>query len=206
MITDNGCVAINNSIDPNASIIIKPFVQHDLETVKDLFTSYHKWLNLNLNFQDYEAEFSNLPGKYASDQGGCLLLAFSCSQEQSLKPIGCLAMRKLNITGDVLSSIRNHLKALSMEEPSPVNDATKCCELKRFFVTPSARGMKVGNSLIMATLQEAKKQGYEYAFLDTLTDRMQGACTLYEKFGFKQTIPYYKTPIVDQTIFYIKHL
>ncbi|PWN32168.1 acyl-CoA N-acyltransferase [Meira miltonrushii] len=206
MVADNKDGATNQSADASNSILIRPFVQDDLETVKDLFTSYYEWLNLDLKFQDYQAEFSNLPGKYASDRGGSLLLAFACLQGQTLEPVGCLAMRRLNITGDIQSSIRNHLETLGVKQSSPVNEATKCCELKRFFVTPSARGIKIGNSLIMATLQEAKKQGYEYAFLDTLVDRMQGACTLYERFGFQQSMPYYQTPLADQTFFYVKRL
>jgi GNAT superfamily N-acetyltransferase len=204
--------AANQSNIPESSVIIRPFVQDDLETIKDLFTSYYEWLNLDLKFQDYDTEFANLPGKYSSDQGGSLFLAlshkhiFTSSQEQTFEPIGCIAMRTLNITNDVQSSIRYHLKSLEAKESSNLNENTKCCELKRLFVKPSARGMKAGNSLIMATLEEAKKQGYEYAFLDTLPDRMQGACTLYKRFGFEQTIPYYHNPYANKAIFFIKHL
>lgn len=197
------------STTPNDDLLIRSFVQDDLESVKDLFISYHQWLNLDLHFQEYEKEFTSLPGRYAIDQGGSLFLAFNrkfSNEQQSYEPIGCLAMRKINITEDVQSSIKHHLHTLDIEESFDPTKETRCCELKRMFVKPSARGMKVGNSLIITTLEYARKQGYKYAFLDTLPDRMQGANTLYKRFGFTQTIPYYQSPLQDQTHFLIKRL
>lgn len=81
---------------------------------------------------------------------------------------------------------------------------SNACEMKRLYVTPEARGLGVGQALISAVLDQARRYGYASCLLDTLP-RMQGAMHLYARLGFVQTNKYYDTPL-DETIFMIKDL
>jgi len=62
----------------------------DLHAVQTIFHEYALSASVSLEFQDYEAEFSSLPGKYAAPEG-CLLLAWH--QE---RVVGCGALRKVD--------------------------------------------------------------------------------------------------------------
>jgi putative acetyltransferase len=61
----------------------------DLDWVRQLFREYATELNVDLCFQNFEAELKELPGKYGSPEG-CLLLA-----EFNGEMAGCVALRKL---------------------------------------------------------------------------------------------------------------
>lgn len=60
----------------------------DRESVLAIWREYVASPSVSLDFQDYEAEFAKLPGKYAPP-GGCLLLA-----EQRGQLAGCIALRQ----------------------------------------------------------------------------------------------------------------
>jgi putative acetyltransferase len=62
-----------------------------LEALKTLFREYNNFIQINLDFQDFDTEMSNLPGKYAHDKGGCLYLVYVDDS-----PIGCAGLYKLN--------------------------------------------------------------------------------------------------------------
>lgn len=111
----------------------------DLAVIANLFTAYTKWLNIDLTYQDFEAELAFLPGKY-SPPGGELLLARSTSTKE---PLGCVALRPLF---------------------SP-----DCAEMKRLYVTPAGRGIGVGKALIKQIMEVAKALGYKEIKLDTLS-------------------------------------
>jgi putative acetyltransferase len=59
-------------------------------TVRALVREYAAWINVDLCFQEIDAEIDGLPGKYAAAHGGVLLLALSDTQ-----PAGCVALRAL---------------------------------------------------------------------------------------------------------------
>src|SRR5438309_5356822 len=61
----------------------------DIESARSLFKEYAAWLEIDLCFQDFEKELSELPGDYAPPDGR-LLLAFV---NKSLA--GCVALRKI---------------------------------------------------------------------------------------------------------------
>ena len=43
---------------------------------KSLTNAYLEWLDVDLGFQGIEKELASLPGSYAADEGGCMLVAY----------------------------------------------------------------------------------------------------------------------------------
>lgn len=67
-------------------------------------------------------------------------------------------------------------------------------EMKRLYVRPTARGTGVGRLLIEHIITAARRSGYQTMVLDTLPV-MHSAQRMYEQFGFRDTPPYYDSPI-----------
>jgi GNAT superfamily N-acetyltransferase len=105
---------------------------------------------------------------------GALLLARGGAGE----PLGCVGLRPLAPAG--------------------------CCEMKRLYVSPRARGLGLGRALVDAVLGEAARIGYREMRLDTLPS-MAGAIALYRSAGFEPIAPYYDTPLAG-TIFLRRRL
>jgi len=61
----------------------------DIEAARRLFLAYATWLNVDLCFQDFEAELAGLPGAYAPPQGRLLL----AKAEDDVA--GCVGLRPL---------------------------------------------------------------------------------------------------------------
>jgi ribosomal protein S18 acetylase RimI-like enzyme len=83
-------------------------------------------------------------------------------------PVGCIALQPL-------------------QEP-------QTCEMKRLYVDPEYRNLKIGDALVKTLLQEAQSLGYTTMKLDTL-ERLQAAIKLYLKFGFETVTAYYDNPL-----------
>ena len=119
--------------------------------------------------------FQNFPAEMAAMPGkyappaGALLLARSPAGE----PLGCVGLRPIEPAG--------------------------CCEMKRLYVAPAARGLGLGKHLVQSILAEARRIGYAEIRLDTLPT-MAGAIALYRSLGFTPIDPYYVTPVAG-TIF-----
>lgn len=120
---------------------------------------------------DYQDFVSELEGLPGkySDPRGALLLAL----DQNGSPLGCVGLRPLDDIG--------------------------CCEMKRLYTLPSARGLGIGRTLTLAIIGEAKRKGYHTLHLDTLPT-MSSAIALYEKLGFNVIEPYYG-PTPSGTVF-----
>ena len=71
---------------------------------------------------------------------------------------------------------------------------TQTCEMKRLYVEPQYRNLKIGCALVKILLQEAQSLGYATMKLDTL-ERLQAAIQLYQKFGFETVTAYYDNPL-----------
>jgi ribosomal protein S18 acetylase RimI-like enzyme len=95
---------------------------------------------------------------------GELLLA----RDPDGRPIGCAALRPMKSEG--------------------------CCEMKRLYVSPRARGLGLGKALVEAMIGAAERIGYCEMRLDTLPS-MTDAQALYRRFGFEIAEPYYATPV-----------
>ncbi|MEY8319833.1 GNAT family N-acetyltransferase [Lachnospiraceae bacterium 46-61] len=79
------------------------------------------------------------------------------------------------------------------------HSATRC-EMKRLYVKPKYRGMKLGEQLIQKLIELAIQSGYTEMVLDTLLP-LQSAIYLYQKLGFQQCEPYYNNPMNDVIYF-----
>ena len=136
-----------------------------ISAVRKLFEEYAASLNVDLCFQNFEAELSGLPGEYAAP-GGALLLALVDGA-----PAGCVAMR-----------------------PLPESDHVNACEMKRLFVRRAFRRFGLGRLLTQQLMDLATQAGHSCMLLDTLDD-MEVARGLYTSLGFEEIPPYYYNPI-----------
>lgn len=152
--------------------IIHANTHEDIASIRKLFTAYADWLVGELNIDLGYQDFSKELASLPAKYAlpnGILLIAKNYLQDA----IGCIA-----------------LKSLVDKE---------ICEVKRLYLSPQARGIGLGKSLISEVLSYAKSQNYEKAFLDTQPS-MKSAIHLYKSFGFKEIPAYYDTPI-KETIF-----
>jgi ribosomal protein S18 acetylase RimI-like enzyme len=67
-------------------------------------------------------------------------------------------------------------------------------EMKRLYVKPQMRGLKIGRKLVEAVIAEARKIGYTHIRADTIPS-MKQARALYVSIGFKEIKPYCRNPI-----------
>jgi ribosomal protein S18 acetylase RimI-like enzyme len=82
--------------------------------------------------------------------------------------------------------------------------ADGCCEMKRLYVAPAARGLRLGRALLDAVVAEAARLGYREIRLDTLPTMVE-AIAIYRRAGFTPIAPYYDTA-PRGTIFFARAL
>jgi ribosomal protein S18 acetylase RimI-like enzyme len=70
----------------------------------------------------------------------------------------------------------------------------RTCEMKRLYVRPGNRGLRIGAELVTRIIETAKARGYGAMRLDTLPS-MTSAVSLYRSFGFQEIEPYIYNPL-----------
>ena len=96
--------------------------------------------------------------------------------------------------GRVLASVTPEGKIVGCVAYRKMSDNK--CEMKRLYVKPEYRKLKLGRQLIDEIIQKAKQDGYEQMYLDTIKP-LQSAIHLYKKFGFVEIPAYYDNPMDD---------
>jgi len=148
-----------------ASISLAPAQQpDDLDLIRGIFREYAGTSNVDLAFQDFEAELGGLPGEYAEPRGALVLARVDG------EVAGCCALR-----------------------PADSADYPNAAEMKRLYVRKPFRGFGLGRLLTEHILDQARLAGYSTVLLGTLDD-MEAARALYEDLGFIEIPPYYHNP------------
>ena len=83
--------------------------------------------------------------------------------------------------GELLVALDDHEKVIGMVAYHKHSDER--CEMKRLYVSPECRGMKLGEKLVDEIIQHAKNAGFKEMVLDTIVP-LQAAIHLYNKMGF----------------------
>lgn len=147
----------------------------DIEAFIDCLDAYMEWLDEDVSFQGYDDEKKSLPGAYVPPSGALLLATDSETDEI----LGCIAIRPLKVDPGYAHTL---------------GEGSKCCEMKRLFVYPKARGRQVARLLIRESTTRAREGGYDAVVLDTLP-KMKAALALYASEGFEEISPYYDSPL-----------
>ena len=145
--------------------LITPATPELVDATRSIFQEYADGLEVDLCFQNFDAELADLPGEYSPPQGA-LLLALVDGQIA-----GCCAMRPL----------------VAVDYPN-------ACEMKRLYVRKAFRRLGLGRQLAEAIIDAARIAGFHHLLLDTLSD-MESARVLYTDLGFQNIPPYYHNPI-----------
>jgi GNAT superfamily N-acetyltransferase len=151
--------------DPPQIALLPVEAGDGIEPAREILREYARSLDVDLCFQNFEAELAALPGEYAAPAGRLLLAHVDGALA------GCGGLRALS---DV--------------------DYANACEMKRLYVRPAFRRFGLGRVLAEALLDEARRAGYSAMLLDTL-DEMESARQLYASLGFEEVAPYYFNPI-----------
>lgn len=145
--------------------LVVPVSASELEGIRTLFLEYAGTLNVDLCFQNFKEELIGLPGEYGAPRGALILATIDGQLA------GCCAMRPLDAV-----------------------DYPNACEMKRLYVRPIYRGLRLGRMLAEHILEASRLCGYDCILLDTLNE-MESARALYQELGFEEIPPYYYNPI-----------
>ena len=80
---------------------------NDLASAVKLFRAYASSLDIDLSYQDFEAEMEAMPGKYAPPAGELLLARYpngtpvGCVGLRPIEPPGCCEMKRLYVSPEV---------------------------------------------------------------------------------------------------------
>ncbi len=77
------------------------------------------------------------------------------------------------------------------------------CEMKRLYVKPEFRGLKIGRKLAQAVINEARRIGYRHMRIHTIS-AMEEANSLYRSLRFTEIGPYEYSPRQDAVFLELK--
>ena len=150
----------------------------DLEVVRMLLREYAAYLNASVGeehicLENYEKELATLPAPYQAP-GGVILLALVDAE-----PAGVIALKPLTPLRSAFAGER-------------------ACEMKRLWVRPQFRGLRLGRLLSERLIEEAGARGYTAIYLDTMPGTMQAANRIYANLGFTAVERYTDNPVLRQ--------
>lgn len=145
--------------------------------------------------KDYLDEIRNLIAEYAGRLGRDL--SFQNIDDELKDP----AKKYTAPEGELLAAVENN-KVVGMVAYHRHSDVR--CEMKRLYVKPEYRGMKLGEKLVEEIIEHARKAGYKEMVLDTVIP-LKTAIRLYQKAGFQECGPYYDNPM-DDVLYFKKEL
>jgi putative acetyltransferase len=64
------------------------------------------------------------------------------------------------------------------------------CEMKRLWVRPAFRGLKLSEQLVLTAIDHAGRAGFDAMYLDTFPGTMKSAYDMYLRLGFTSCDPY----------------
>eukprot|EP00887_Chlorella_sp_A99_P002050 scaffold18.g2050.t1 len=148
--------------------------------------AYLEWLGEDLGFQGVERELASLPGSYAEEHRGAMLLAYDADPGApgGEACVGAVALRPL----------AGHTATLGVGDAVGGVPLPAVCEMKRLFVLPGHHGRGAGAALVRALLEEGARLGYRLMVLDTL-ERLASANRLYAALGFAPCPRYNDCPL-----------
>jgi len=168
--------------------------QAQLEEFKRLAVAYLDWLSEDLHFQGVDDELSTLPGVYAEDNKGVLLIATldtPLTDTTKAVAVGTAAIRPLK------GKQRQGIDSIDGI------DVSEICELKRVFVDVDHQKKGIGKRLVEEAIRIAKGYGYKAMVLDTLK-RLEAANRMYYSLGFENCIDYSHCPLDGPLYFILK--
>jgi putative acetyltransferase len=150
--------------------ISAPRTAADHEAIKALFREYAQSLGFSLDYQGFERELGNFPGKYAPPEGALLLARVGG------EAAGTVALRQLE--AGVCEMKRLYVKPAFRGQRLP-------------------DGRSIGRALAEDIVAIGRDRGYQRLRLDTISGKMRQALSLYRSMGFVEIPPYYASPIPD---------
>ena len=170
--------------------------EKQLAQIKDLFREYRILLDYEWGFKDFEKYLDALPGAYAPPLAD-LLLGYSCNvdgqktrndcnnrptleNEEEMyydhEPVGCIAFRPLT---------------------------NSACEIRRFYVQPTAQKRGLGRQLTEEVLRLAKIAGYSEIKLEAVAlPAWEAGVRIYKSMGFVEIQQYNDiSPAPDGSIY-----
>ena len=165
--------------------LLTPDTPQELDAARAIFCEYSLALGIDLGFQNFSEELSDLPGDYAEPRGALLLALVDAAHPTA---------SKAGLTLQLADGSPTQLAGCCALRPLDTADYPNAAEMKRLYVRPAFRGLGLGRQLAESILDAARGAGYGCVLLDTLDD-MESARTLYEELGFVEVPPYYHNPI-----------
>jgi putative acetyltransferase len=148
----------------------------DLDVVRTLLREYAAYLNASVGEEhiclgNYEKELMTLPAPYQSPDGVILLATVAG------EAAGVIALKPLT-----------PLRSAVPDE--------RACEMKRLWVRPQFRELRLGRLLSERLIDEARVRGYTAIYLDTMPGTMQAANRIYTELGFAPVERYGDNPVL----------
>ena len=88
---------------------------------------------------------------------------------------------------------------IALKPLSPLRSVSpdeRACEMKRLWVRPQFRGLRLGKLLSERLIDEARSRGYTAIYLDTMPATMQAANHIYAELAFSPVERYGDNPVL----------